>query len=717
MFRTAQHVEWTPRSLRRLRLGVLVVAAALASAGPAQAARAPGQSDARPLIDVPYMSQTPELCGGAAVAMVLRYWGERDVFPQDFAPLVSAGDGGILTGALVSAVQDRGWQAFVLPAGDGGGRTHLRSEIDKSRPLIALIEVARRTYHYVVIVGSTDQEVVLHDPARAPFRVMGWAEFDRAWTAAGRWMMLVLPSNGLRPGDAAAPAAPAPSDLAGDGARTPCRAMVARGVELAHSGDGEGAEQALAAATRLCPNDPAPWLELAGLRFSQSRWSDAQGLARTAVRLAPEDAYARQLLATSRYLAGDVTGALEAWQHEGEPRIDTVDIHGAERTPQPVVARAAGLQPRQVLTPDAFGRALRRLRGLPVASNARMRYEPLDGGLARVDIFLDERPVAPTGWLALANLGARALLRDELRVDVAGLLGAGELASAAWRWSAGRPRVAVGLSLPSPQGLPGIVSVEWSWEEQSYAATPLSDTTAPAREGRRRLELHVADWPTSWLRWQAGASLDRLREYDDLGRQRPDARDYLAVEGQLDVRLADDRVALAASGGWWTPFAGGSRFRTAGLLAAWRSTADVTLPVWSAVTEVRVASREAPLALWHGAGTGDGRSGLLRAHPLLISDVLRGPVFGRQVTHGSVEYARPLGRALAGGLSIAGFVDAARAWQRPNGFDRSPLYVDAGLGVRVRAPGGAGAIRLDVARGLRGGGTTLSVGWGQAWPR
>jgi hypothetical protein len=288
------------------------------------------------------------------------------------------------------------------------------------------------------------------------------------------------------------------------------------------------------------------------------------------------------------------------------------------------------------------------------------------------------------------------LVRDELRADVAGPLGSGELVSATWRWTARRPRVAFALVLPAPRGIPGIVTAEWSREEQSYAASDLSGDVRPAREGRRRFALHLADWSTSRLRWQAGAALDRLREYGDLDRERPDARDYFAVGGRLDVRLAGDRVALAASGGWWTPFTRGNRFRTGGLLAAWRSTDEVTLPVWSAVAEVRAASREAPLALWHGAGTGDGRSGLLRAHPLLTSDVLTGPVFGRRVTHGSVEYARPLRQTLGGGLSIAGFVDAAQARQRPNGLGRSPLYVDVGVGVRVRAPGGAGAIRFDV---------------------
>lgn len=129
----------------------------------------PAQADVRALLAVPYLSQTPNLCGGAAVAMLMRYWGERDVFPQDFAALVGSGDSGILTGTLASAVRDRGWQAIVSPVSGQDARAQIRSEIDRGRPIIALIEVGTRTYHYVVIVGTTDQQVVVHDPARAPF--------------------------------------------------------------------------------------------------------------------------------------------------------------------------------------------------------------------------------------------------------------------------------------------------------------------------------------------------------------------------------------------------------------------------------------------------------------------------------------------------------------------------------------------------------------------
>ena len=39
-------------------------------------------------IDVPYLPQTDALCGGAAAAMVFRYWGDAHADAQEFAALV-----------------------------------------------------------------------------------------------------------------------------------------------------------------------------------------------------------------------------------------------------------------------------------------------------------------------------------------------------------------------------------------------------------------------------------------------------------------------------------------------------------------------------------------------------------------------------------------------------------------------------------------------------
>ena len=87
-------------------------------------ARAGAQATAVHL-DVPFVAQTVDLCGGAAAAMLFRYWGDTHASARQFEPLVDHRAGGIADTALVgegAAAQE--WigiaQAF---AGDpGGGR-------------------------------------------------------------------------------------------------------------------------------------------------------------------------------------------------------------------------------------------------------------------------------------------------------------------------------------------------------------------------------------------------------------------------------------------------------------------------------------------------------------------------------------------------------------------------------------------------------------------
>ena len=131
----------------------IVLFSGTTSAGPATAEP---QRAAHALLDVPYVAQTPELCGGAAVAMVLRYWGERGVFPEDFATLVVPSERGIPTASLVAAVRARNWQATVASSNPGDAPSQIQVAIDRGQPLIALIEVSPRTYHYVVIAGATE---------------------------------------------------------------------------------------------------------------------------------------------------------------------------------------------------------------------------------------------------------------------------------------------------------------------------------------------------------------------------------------------------------------------------------------------------------------------------------------------------------------------------------------------------------------------------------
>lgn len=168
-----------------VRVSSCLLLAAFFGLGEAQA-RQPGQPLS--ILDVPFISQSEALCGGAAAAMVLRYWGERGLDAESFAHLVDRSAAGIRTTALVDDLRTRGWTALATEGTDEA----VSRELARGRPLLTLIEDRPGTFHYIVVVGSTPRAMVFHDPARTPFRTMSHDEFERRWTAAGRWMALVL---------------------------------------------------------------------------------------------------------------------------------------------------------------------------------------------------------------------------------------------------------------------------------------------------------------------------------------------------------------------------------------------------------------------------------------------------------------------------------------------------------------------------------------------
>src|SRR5512145_2974016 len=90
-------------------------------------------------LSVPYLAQSELLCGGAAVAMVERWWGRRRVYAEDFAALVRPERGGIVTGELAEAVRRRGYDAEVFAGSPG----EVRRRIEAGVPVVALIAVGR----------------------------------------------------------------------------------------------------------------------------------------------------------------------------------------------------------------------------------------------------------------------------------------------------------------------------------------------------------------------------------------------------------------------------------------------------------------------------------------------------------------------------------------------------------------------------------------------
>ncbi len=680
------------RALRLFAAAAALVAAVVGVSRPSGA-----QTPAGPLevLDVPYLPQSESLCGGAAAAMVMRYWGARGVRAEAFSALVERAAGGIRTGALASALEQRGWTV----AAGAMDRGRVADELSRGRPVIALIEDRPSRFHYVVIVswpapgkvegaaaaGARDR-VIVHDPARAPLRVLDSPRFERAWEKADRWALVALPPAALEK-----PAVPADGDE-----RPPppaCAASMAAAVTLAQQNDRARAREMLARAAGECPADGAPWRELAGVDILDERWTDAAAHAEEAIARQPRDLHAWRILATARYLQHDDAGALVAWNRAGEPHVDIVDVRGLERTRYGVAADAMAIPPDSLLTPPRLRRAARRLAEVPAVAGGRVAFHPLQSGRAQVDAAVIERSAAPTSPLAWAAIGLHAATERELVATFASLSGGGESIDVAWRWWEHRPRTAASFAAPAPARLGGAWRVDVFRETQTFGSA-----AARSIETRTSAALTVSDWALAGLRWQTGLALDRWSPRGGAA----------AVSGAVQFRPADDRVSIDARVAHW--FATTPAFSAASLTGSWRSSGRAQATVWLARGGFQMATDDAPASVWPGADTGHARDVLLRAHPLLTDGVITGGVFGRRLAFGGAEWRRWCelkGKPVR--IAPAMFVDAARAIRGLPGSSSS-AQLDAGAGLRLAVPG-TGVLRLDLAHGLRDGRTVLSVGW------
>src|SRR6187399_2701758 len=100
-------------------------------------------------LTVPYLPQTDALCGGAAAAMVFRYWGDTHAGIEPFAALVDKRAGGIADNDLIRTIEERGWR----PRRFVGSATLLADQIAQGRPVVILLADRGPINHYLVVTG------------------------------------------------------------------------------------------------------------------------------------------------------------------------------------------------------------------------------------------------------------------------------------------------------------------------------------------------------------------------------------------------------------------------------------------------------------------------------------------------------------------------------------------------------------------------------------
>ena len=647
---------------------------------------------------VPYLPQTEALCGGAAAAMVFRYWGDVHADIEAFAPLVDKRAGGIADDVLINAIEERGWRSLRF----SGSVETLSEQIQNGRPVVILIHDRGSLFHYLVVTGVETDAVIVHDPTWGPSRRIALPDLMRVWRPADFWSLVILPGP-ARGDEDQAPATNGPLTVRPE--NTSCDRMLDTAIDEA----AKTPEQALGILDGVrvrCPGAAGPLREMAGVQFAARRWREAAAYAERAAAVDATDRYTWDLLASSRFMQDDFAGTLQAWNQIGKPLVNLVRIDGLSNTRFQLIAAVMDLRPNMVLTEGAFRLADRRLQDLPGQSAARLTFRPEPDGYVTVTAALVERSGPPRTAAAWTATGIQTAIEREARVNIPGPTGQGEMWSAGWRWWRGRPRVALGFAAPQTGALRGVWRVDASWESQTYAAGGLDAHGAAGSfdESRAHVGLSLSDWIGANHRYSVSAGADSWRGPTHTGRT-------AFAGGSFERRWQNDRWSLLGTGTAWFP----APFSAAGVRAAFRSSRSAEGWVYLADAGVERASDSAPLAIWPGAGEGHSRLTLLRAHPLLDSgaiDLERQSAFGRTLAYSHAEAQRWIASGAPVRFGVAAFADLAAASRRSPPAGRGPTQIDLGTGLRVRIPGAAaGTLRVDFAHGLRDGANAVTFGW------
>ena len=547
-------------------------------AGGAAAQAAP---PAGPGGSVPFVAQTPLLCGGAAAAMVERFWGRRAVYAEDYSDHVRPDDGGILTGDLIGAMEARGL-AVTLHRNDP---TAVLEAVASGIPALVLIESGEVRYHYVVLVGVGPDEVAFHDPNWGPSRMLAVDRLLDVWAPTGYWAVVATPSGAWYEPEEA------------DGAPGP---------------------------------PPDPRIQQAADLLGSGRLDEAAELARALLADAgPEgsaspDAHdAWRVEATARYLGGDPDRALEAWNEAGEPRVDLVRVEGLRHIRYHALTGHLGLRADTLLTAPDLRRARRRLDQLESLAASRLHYEPLANGDVDVVVAVLEQPRTPPPVTWLVSNGLRALIDREASVGVGPFLAGAERWTVLGSWWNAQSRLALRVSQPLAGS---VLAVEAGWLRERAFPAPTGAREATRLRGGAALER----WVDGRVRMEVAAGLERWDGSDRMG----------ALDAGVVFRSPSDRAGGSVRVSAWA----GDRDRIlrVGVRGRVELPGPIAGGAWRVVAGASAVSESSPFFLWEGAGSGRIRDPLLRGHSLIRGDALAGAVFGQRLVHATVEWTAPV---------------------------------------------------------------------------
>lgn len=490
--------------------------------------------------------------------------------------------------------------------------------------------------------------------------------------------------------------------------------LVALGIAQGREGRTDAAGETLDRAIALDPGRPEALVERGGLRFLQRRYDDAIDDLQAALRIR-DDAYARDLLASTLLLTGRNDPAIEEWNRLGKPALGSVKVMGLRHAREPAVRRELTVDEGGRLDVQDYRRTRLRLEETGLFDEVQMR--PIVTAPGKVDLEIDVLERHGFGNISeLAGRGAADLTRKKVRLRYANL-GGGITLGGEYKWEATQPFLGFTLDAFRPLGFPGMLSIDGLRSRPSY---DLEDGNGGfrlrTRGGGVRGRVVVATRTVA----EAGVRF-RDRTYDASRSDTPDGT-LVGLQLGLDHTFwAGRRHDLAGSIRTLTaPSFLGSDVRFARVLGGVVHHLHVQRPDGlplehgsiAAQIQIGYGGEGTPLDEMFAPGAASEMELPLRGHRQKTRGILGRAPIARSIALANVEWRQRLLRRPLAQVGYILFYDGGWMGRTARGGDVA-LH-DVGVGLRLGLRGSL-LLRADYGWGLTDGKSALTGGIGQVF--
>jgi len=145
---------------------------------------------------VPFYRQSESTCGPAALASILAFHGRPESLERITGKIYLPE----LRGTLPMDMENFAREAGFKTTSSYGTIEELKAYIRKGMPVICMLDLGFGLYHqphYISVIGFDDVNAVIigHD-GLTPDSVISYEKFNKEWTRAGRWMLVIEPGPG-----------------------------------------------------------------------------------------------------------------------------------------------------------------------------------------------------------------------------------------------------------------------------------------------------------------------------------------------------------------------------------------------------------------------------------------------------------------------------------------------------------------------------------------